>query len=172
MMPEIARHATFAILVIVAAGCRLAAPGVGTPVSGRTETKVGVSFDFPAGWAEVPVGARPFTELYENRERQLELRLVEAPAGGLAITTHGDQMTRGLAPDGTVEEHGPTTVDGHAAYRVVVKKKTATGYGLVVGVTILRDGDRISTVYLSSTGDERAYHRPEIEALLATLKVK
>jgi hypothetical protein len=81
-------------------------------------------------------------------------------------------MKRGLARDGAVEESGPTTVGGRPAYKVVVAKKTAEGSGLVVGVTMLLDGDRISTLYLSSAGVAKPEHRTEIEALLATLEVE
>jgi hypothetical protein len=177
-MHEIARLAPLAVallaLVTAGAGCRstTTAPANGMLVSGTIATGTGVSFDFPAGWVEVPGGSAPFTKVYRNPERQLELRLVEAPANGLAVTTHGDEMKRGLARDGAVEESGPTTVDGRPAYRVVVKKKTPSGgSGVVVGITIMLEGDRISTLYVSSAGDEKESHRSEIEALLSTLKV-
>lgn len=177
MMPEIARHATLvaacALAAALAAGCRPAPASAekGAPVSGRVATGTGLSLDFPAGWVEVPSGVSPFTKVYRNAGRQLELRLAEAPANGLAIMTHGDQMKRGLARDGSVEASGPATVDGRPAYRVVVAKKTPTGTGLVVGLTILLDGDRISTLYLSSAADEKSDHRAEIDAILATLEV-
>jgi hypothetical protein len=172
MTTRYALRATLLAATILAASCGGAAsgPSKGKPVSGRTDTTAGVSVEFPDGWVDEPVGGRPFTKVYSNAARQLEMRVVEAPAGGLSISTHGDQMKRGLAVDGAVEENGAATVDGHPGYRVVVKKKTPTGVGLVVGETILR-GDRITTVYVSSAGDEKVDHRPEIDALLATLKV-
>jgi hypothetical protein len=177
MMPEFARHATLVAALALAAaalaaGCAPASGEGGPEVSGRVATGTGVSLDFPAGWVEVPEGAAPFTKIYRNAGRQLELRLVEGPANGLAVTTHGDQMKRGLARDGAVEESGPATVGGRPAYKVVVAKKTAEGSGLVVGVTMLLDGDRISTLYLSSAGVAKPEHRTEIEALLATLDVE
>lgn len=141
-------------------------------MSGRVATGTGISFDFPTGWSEVPPGTSPFTKVYRNRQGQLEMRLAEASSGGLAITTHGDQMRRGLAVDGVVESAEATTVAGRPAYRVVVKKKTPSGgFGIVVGVTILYREDRITTVYLSSAGDEKTDHRPAIEALLGTLQI-
>lgn len=146
-------------------------PKQGRAVSGRTATGTGLSFDFPTGWYEVPPGNSPFTKVFRNPQRQLEMRLAEASSGGLAITTHGDQMKRGLAVDGTIEQNIAITLAGRPAYRVVVKKTTGTGHGVVVGITILEPNDRITTVYLSSTGDEKADDRPEIESLLATLQL-
>jgi hypothetical protein len=173
-MPKFVPLATLAVLTALSAGCRTAVPadpGAGTPVSGRVATGTGVSFDFPAGWAEVPAGTSPFTKVFRNPSRQLEMRLAEASSGGLAITTHGDQMRRGLAVDGFVEQAGALTIEGRPAYRVIVRKKTPTGgLGIVVGTTILYREDRITTVYVSSTGDEKVDHRPEIDALLATLR--
>lgn len=162
-----------AALLLLAAGCGTkdqTMPAHGKPVSGRTATGTGVSLDFPEGWAEVEVEGRPFTKLYENDARQLALGLGEFPSNGLSISTLGDQMQRRLGSDGTIKEGALTTIDGHPAYRVFSEQKTATGHGLVIGLTIMR-GDRVSTVFLFSQGDEKVNHRPEMEAFLQTLKV-
>jgi hypothetical protein len=175
-MRKIVRFATLVTLsaLALAAGCggsRQIDPKADPPVSGRTITGTGISIEFPAGWVEVRGGVTPFTKVYRNKERQLEVRCIETSAKGLAVTTHGDQMKRGLSHDGTVEESGPVTVDGNPAYRAVVRLKTPTGYGVVIGTTILRAGDQLSTLYVASSGDERESHRAEMEALLATVKV-
>ncbi len=144
----------------------------GVVVEGRTDTGIGLSFDFDTGWREAPPGSTPFTKVYRNKLQQLEMRLADARSGGIAITTHGEQMRRGLGVDSTVEQSGPITIDGRPAYRVVVKKKTPTGIGIVVGTTVLRANDRIATVYLSSTADEKPEDRARIDAILATMEVR
>ena len=176
MMRKIIRSATLVTLsaLALAAGCggaRQIDPKADPPVSGPTRTGTGISIEFPPGWVEVRGGVTPFTKVYRNKDRQLEVRCIETGARGLAVTTHGDQMKRGLAHDGTVQESGPVTVDGHPAYRAVVRLKTPTGYGIVIGTTLIRDGDLVSTFYVASSGDERAEHRAEMEALLASVKV-
>lgn len=176
MMRKTVRFAMYVTLCAfaLAAGCggtRQIDPKADPPVSGRILTGTGISLEFPSGWVEVRGGVTPFTKVYRNKERQLEVRCIETAARGLAITTHGDQMKRGLSHDGTVQESGPVSVDGYPAYRAVVRLKTQTGYGIVIGLTILRDGDQLSTLYVASSGDEGEHHRAEIEALLATVKV-
>jgi hypothetical protein len=171
-MQSLALRATLLATTLALAACGgTSTTARGRAVSGRTDTGAGVSLDFSSGWIDEPPKGRPFTKIYSNAERQLEVRVADAPSSGLAIATHGDQMKRGLAVDGSVEESAATTIDGHPAFRVVVKKTTATGSGIVVGVTIQRSSDRITTLYVSSTGDEKADHRSEIDALLATVKV-
>jgi len=177
MMPNFLSHATLAAVIAVTtlgASCRSTATpdaNTGKAVSGRVATGTGLSFDFGDGWSEVPAGTSPFTKVYRNPSRQLEMRLAEASSGGLAITTHGDQMRRGLSVDGSVESAGAVTIAGRPGYRCVVKKKTPTGFGVVVGETVLYTDGRITTVYVSSTGDEKTDHRAEIDAILATLQI-
>jgi hypothetical protein len=177
MMRKTACGVTLALLccAVAAAACSSkpeADPKEGDPIEGRASTGTGVSLDFGDGWIDAAGGVTPFTKVFRNRERQLEVRCVETSANGLAVTTHGDQMKRGLSHDGTVVESGPLTVDGRPAYRAVVQIKTPTGHGLVVGTTILKEGDRISTLYVATAGDERPEHRAAIDALLATLRVE
>lgn len=178
MMPKFISYATLAVAIAIGASataCKTAAPAdpkAGKPVSGRVNTLTGLSFDFGDGWSERTADITPFTEVFRNPSKQLEMRLAEAPSGGIAITSHGDQMRRGLAVDGEVESAGPTTVEGKPAYKVVVKKHTPTGgTGVVVGLTILYRPDRVTTVYVASQGDEKTDHRAEIDALFATLKI-
>ncbi len=178
MMPKIRRRATLACLISLLAGlsgCSKtpADPSAGTPVSGRVVTGAGISIDFPAGWVETPRAGRPFTKTYENKSGQLEIRLVDSPADGMAISTSGEQVKRGLSHDGTVAESRVTTVAGRPAFRLVVLKKTPTGgTGIVVALVILRADDRHTTIYVASLGDEKPNHRAEIDALLNTIEVQ
>jgi len=176
MMRKTRRYATLIAIcaLAVAAGCGSTTidPRADTPVSGRVATDTGISLNFPSGWVEVRGGVAPFSKVYRNKEQGLEVRCIETDAKGFAVTTHGDQMKRGLAHDGTVDQSGPVTIDGRPAYRAIVRMKTASGHGVVYGVTILRTGDRLSTLYLATAGDERAGQRAELEALLATVRVQ
>lgn len=142
-----------------------------TPVSGITDTKAGIAVNFPEGWAAYPTLGRPYTSYFENKERQLVLGLTEF-ANHQSADTLGDQVKRRLAIEGTVTEYGPVTVDGAPAFRVVASLKTTTGKGLVIGTAIARKNNRGTAVYLYSAGDERDDHRAEMDALLATIKMK
>ena len=142
-----------------------------TPVSGVTNTKSGVSIDFPEGWAEYPTAGRPFTTFYENKKRQLAMGLTEF-ANQQTADALGDQVKRRLQSEGTLVEFGPLTIDGAPAYRVVASLKTVSGKGLVIGTAIARKNDRGTAIYLYSSGDEKEDHRAEMEALLATIRMK
>lgn len=142
-----------------------------TPVAGVTDTKAGVSLDFPEGWAEYPTLGRPFTTFYENKKRQLAMGLTEF-SNQQSADTLGDQVKRRLQSEGTVTEYGPITIDGAPAYRVVASLKTVNGKGLVIGTAIARKNDRGTAIYLYSAGDEKEDHRSEMDALLATIRMK
>lgn len=180
MITKIIAHATLGLALATGAAsiaCRSTPSGppdprAGKPVSGRVSTLTGLSFDFGDGWTERTADITPFTEVFRNPSEQLEMRLAESPANGTSIDTAGYEMKRGLSVDGTVESAERTTVEGKPAYRVVVKKKTPTGgWGIVVGLTILYRPDRMTTVYVASSGDEKTDHRAQIDALFATLKI-
>ena len=142
-----------------------------TPVSGVTNTKSGVSIDFPEGWAEYPTSGRPYTTFYENKKRQLAMGLTEFSNQQTADAL-GDQVKRRLQTEGTLVEFGPVTIDGAPAYRVVASLKTVSGNGLVIGTAIARKNDRGTAIYLYSSGDEKEDHRAEMDALLATIRMK
>ena len=142
-----------------------------TPVAGVVDTKAGVSMDFPEGWAEYPTQGRPFTTFYENKKRQLAMGMTEF-SNQQSADALGDQVKRRLQTEGTVVEFGPMTIDGAPAYRVVASLKTVSGKGLVIGTAIARKNDRGTAIYLYSSGDEKEDHRAEMEALLATIKMK
>ncbi len=140
-------------------------------VTGRTELGVGLSLDFPRGWAEEEAGGRPFNKYYENFDQQLAIGCAEFPANGQAVTTLGDQIKRRLGSSGQVLESGPVTIGTTPGYQVVATQKTASGHGLVIGTVVLRDTGVASTLYLYSAGDEKRDHKPEMQSLLATLLV-
>lgn len=142
-----------------------------TPVAGVTDTKAGVSMDFPEGWAEYPTLGRPYTAFYENRKRQLAMGLTEF-ANAQTADALGDQVKRRLQTEGTILEFGPVTIDGSPAYRVVASIKTVSGKGLVIGTAIAKKNGRGTAIYVYSAGDEKEDHRAEMEALLATVKMK
>ncbi len=142
-----------------------------TPVAGVTDTKAGVSMDFPEGWAEYPTLGRPYTAFYENRKRQLAMGLTEF-ANAQTADALGDQVKRRLQTEGTILEYGPATIDGSPAYRVVASIKTVSGKGLVIGTAIAKKNGRGTAIYVYSAGDEKEDHRAEMEALLATVKLK
>ena len=105
------------LAVFLAVALPLAAcGGASKPAAlGPTKTRVGLTIDLPAGWVEVPTQGRPYTQMYENKERQLAIGLVEFPTNGVSISNYGEQVKRRLSNDGTLLESGPTTVDGHEA---------------------------------------------------------
>lgn len=143
----------------------------GTPVSGTTDTRCGMTFDFPEGWAEYPTAGRPYTAYFENKERRLALGLTNF-SNAQSADTLGDQIKRRLATEGNISESGPLTIDGAPAYRVVAKLQTDTGHGIVIGTAIAGRNDRGMAVYLYSSGDEKSDNRAEMDQLLATLKLK
>lgn len=142
-----------------------------TPVSGVVDTKAGISLDFPEGWAEYPTSGRPYTAFFENKKRQLALGLTEFSNQQTADAL-GDQVKRRLQTEGTIVEYGPVTIDGAPAFRVVASLKTVSGKGLVIGTAIARKNARGTAAYLYSSGDEKEDHRAEMEALLATIRMK
>lgn len=140
-------------------------------VSGRTELGVGLSLNFPAGWVEEESGGRPFSKYYENFDQQLAIGCAQFSSNGQAVTTLGDQIKRRLGASGQVLESGPVTIGSTPGYKVVATQKTPSGHGIVTGIVVLRDTGIASTLYLYSAGDEKRDHRPEMDALLATLLV-
>lgn len=164
------------LALLVSGGCSRAgeeveeAPLWPKPVSGRVDTGAGVSIDFPEGWAEMSQAGRPYSRYYENKERQLALGVIDFPTD-YSIWTLGEQVKRRLSHEATLEENGPVRVDGREAFRVVSALKTSTGHGLVVGLVVMRSQTLATSLFLSTTGDEREHHRAEMEALLATVRV-
>jgi hypothetical protein len=141
------------------------------PVSGRVSTRAGISVEFPAGWAEVPLHG-PFTRSFENKETQLNLDLSDFTPSGDSLPVLGQRMHQDLAHEGTVVESGTTTVDGRDAYRVLLEKRTSSGHGLVYGLIVPRPSGRVTTVFLSSRGDETPRQRADIDAIVATIRVE
>jgi hypothetical protein len=168
------KHCNVLLLaVLFLAAMALAACGRGSEAHapGPTQTRAGLTIDLPAGWVEVPTEGRPYTQMFENKPRQLAIGLSEFPMNGVSIPSLGEQIKRRLGSDGTLLESGPTTVDGHEAFRVVSNQKTATGHGLVIGTVISRGLDRASTIYIYSAGDQQAEHRGEMDQIAASIKV-
>lgn len=163
---------------VVVAGCTKKPteperPGTkNTPVEGRTSTKCNLSLEFPSGWVEVPPSGRPFTQYFDNKAEQLAIGLSSSTTAGQSVQALGDQVKRRLATGGEIIESGPTTVDGKPAFRIVASQTTATGKGIVIGLTIETTPGLQSTIFVFSANDERKNHRDEMEALLATLKVE
>src|SRR5688500_16050320 len=85
------------------------------PVTGRVSTRAGISVEFPAGWAEVPLHG-PFTRSYESRESQLNLDVSDFTPSGDSLAVLGQRMHQDLAHEGAIVESGPTTVDGRDAF--------------------------------------------------------
>jgi hypothetical protein len=141
------------------------------PVEGRTSTGAGVVFDFPSGWEEVPLHG-PYTKSYESDDADLHLDVSDVPTRGESVTALGEQAKRRFGRNGTVVESGPTTVDGHQAYKVVVDIHTQTGKGLVYFVTVLRKPDRATAFVFSSKRDARPNHRRTIEEILSTIEIE
>jgi hypothetical protein len=167
-----------AVALLAAAGCSrggpaadVASPSEPIPVSGRVDTKAGVSLDFPSGWAQGSLEGKTYTRFYENAEQQLSLGVSDFQNNGSSIWTLGEQVKRRLTNNGTLVESGPVTVDGHEAYRAVAQIRTDSGHGLIIGLVLLRPPDRASTVFVFSTRDERPGNREQMESLLSTLRV-
>jgi len=141
-------------------------------VSGRTDLGVGMSLVLPEGWVEEKVGGRPFKAYFQNDREQLAIGCAEySNEANQAVTTLGDQIKRRLGNEGQVLESGPAKFDGTPGYKVLATQRTPSGHGLVVGIVVLRDTGRASTIYLFSAGDEKRTHRNEMDHLLESLEV-
>jgi hypothetical protein len=138
------------------------------PVQGRVDTTAGVSFDFPAGWADMPLGSRPFTKFYENAGDELDLALGEFSSNGQSLAALADNLRNRLGASGNIVSSGNETLGGHPAYRLVVTTIASGGNGLLIAFVVERARGRVTSIYLSTKGAERPGQRAKMETLLGS----